>query len=89
MGGHEADPLGDVRPGSRPSWWLREALVADPGLPVAPLGGDTTADVAIVGGGYTGMWTAYFITEHDPGRGSCSWSRPSAGADRAVGTVAS
>lgn len=67
MGGHEADPLGDVRPGSRPSWWLREALAADPGLPVAPLNGDTTADVAIVGGGYTGMWTAYFITEHDPG----------------------
>jgi glycine/D-amino acid oxidase-like deaminating enzyme len=60
------DPLGDVRPGTRPSWWLREALAADPGQPVAPLIGDTTADVAIVGGGYTGLWTALFITEHDP-----------------------
>jgi glycine/D-amino acid oxidase-like deaminating enzyme len=66
MGGHAPDPLGDVRPGARPSWWLREALAADPGVPVAPLSGDTTADVAIVGGGYTGMWTAYFVTEHDP-----------------------
>jgi glycine/D-amino acid oxidase-like deaminating enzyme len=66
MGGHAPDPLGDVRPGARPSWWLREALAADPGAPVAPLSGDTTADVAIVGGGYTGLWTAYFITEHDP-----------------------
>jgi glycine/D-amino acid oxidase-like deaminating enzyme len=61
------DPLGDVRPGPRPSWWLREALAADPGQPVAPLSGDTSADIAIVGGGYTGLWTAFFITEHDPG----------------------
>ncbi len=60
------DPLGDVRPGDRPSWWLREALAADPGRPVAPLTGDTSADIAIVGGGYTGLWTAFFITEHDP-----------------------
>ncbi|MEA2536068.1 MAG: hypothetical protein QOF11_302 [Chloroflexota bacterium] len=67
MRGHAPDPLGDVRPGARPSWWLREALAAEPGVAVAPLSGDTTADVAIVGGGYTGMWTAYFITEHDPG----------------------
>ena len=67
MGGQATDPLGDVRPGTRPSWWLRDALALDPGAPVAPLTGDTTADVAIVGGGYTGMWTAYFITEHDPG----------------------
>ena len=64
--GHELDPLGDVRPGARPSWWLREALAADPGQPVAPLAGDTSADVAIVGGGYTGLWTAWFVTEHDP-----------------------
>ena len=61
-----ADPLGGVRPGERPSWWLREALAADPGRPVAPLVGDTTADIAIVGGGYTGLWTAFFITEQDP-----------------------
>jgi glycine/D-amino acid oxidase-like deaminating enzyme len=45
---------------------LREALAADPGQPVAPLAGDTSADIAIVGGGFTGLWTAFFITEHDP-----------------------
>jgi glycine/D-amino acid oxidase-like deaminating enzyme len=29
--------------------------------------GPTTADVVILGGGYTGMWTAWFLTERDPG----------------------
>jgi len=66
MARRSPDPLGAVRPGRRPSWWLREALAADAGQPVRPLVGDTTADVAIVGGGYTGMWTAFFITEQDP-----------------------
>ena len=60
------DPLGDVRPGSRPSWWLREALANEPGQPAGPLVGEASADVAIVGGGYTGLWTAFFITQHDP-----------------------
>jgi glycine/D-amino acid oxidase-like deaminating enzyme len=31
-----------------------------------PLEGDATADVAIVGGGYTGLWTAYYLTQRDP-----------------------
>jgi glycine/D-amino acid oxidase-like deaminating enzyme len=51
------------------SWWLREAL-ADSGFagdPCPPLTADTTADVVILGGGYTGMWTAWFITQLDPG----------------------
>ena len=41
------------------SWWLDEAGgVADP----APsLSGDVAADVAVVGGGYTGMWTAWHL----------------------------
>jgi glycine/D-amino acid oxidase-like deaminating enzyme len=30
--------------------------------------GDETADVVILGGGYTGMWTAWFLKERDPGR---------------------
>ncbi len=51
---------------SRRSWWLREALAADPGIPCPPLGESTKADVAIVGGGYTGMWTAYRIKQLDP-----------------------
>jgi len=28
--------------------------------------GSLEIDVAIVGGGYTGLWTAYYLTELDP-----------------------
>jgi glycine/D-amino acid oxidase-like deaminating enzyme len=55
-------------PGRRRSWWLREALAAEGDPPPAPaLSGDIDADIAIVGGGYTGMWAAYFIHERRPG----------------------
>jgi putative aminophosphonate oxidoreductase len=48
------------------SLWLEEAL-ALPGEADAPsLEGDVTADVCIVGGGYTGLWTALRLKEHDP-----------------------
>jgi glycine/D-amino acid oxidase-like deaminating enzyme len=49
------------------SWWLREALADDPGEPAPPLDADTRADVVILGGGYTGMWTALHLRELDPG----------------------
>ena len=52
--------------GSR-SWWLREALAADAGAPCPPLMGRVQADVAIVGGGYTGLWTAFHLKQADPG----------------------
>ncbi|MEU9986252.1 FAD-dependent oxidoreductase [Streptomyces sp. NPDC048045] len=41
---------------------------ADDGLPVErePLPGDATADVVIVGGGYTGLWTAYYLKKAAP-----------------------
>ena len=41
---------------------------ADDGLPVVrePLGGDASADVVIVGGGYTGLWTAYYLKKAVP-----------------------
>ena len=35
--------------------------------PTPPLEGDTSADVVILGGGYTGMWTAYHLKRMDPG----------------------
>jgi glycine/D-amino acid oxidase-like deaminating enzyme len=34
--------------------------------PGDPLSGDLDADVAIVGAGFTGMWTAYYLTRRDP-----------------------
>jgi glycine/D-amino acid oxidase-like deaminating enzyme len=52
---------------SLPSWWLEDALSRESGAVPAPkLVGDTTADVAIVGGGYTGLWTALALRERDP-----------------------
>jgi glycine/D-amino acid oxidase-like deaminating enzyme len=49
--------IGDV------SFWY-----ADIGLPFprAPLAGDSTADVAIIGAGYTGLWTAYYLKRANP-----------------------
>jgi glycine/D-amino acid oxidase-like deaminating enzyme len=62
-----ADSTAGLRPGVQRSWWLREALAAEGEAPPAPpLAGSVDADVAIVGGGYTGMWTAYFLTERTP-----------------------
>jgi glycine/D-amino acid oxidase-like deaminating enzyme len=55
-----------LRPGERRGWWLREALDADPGEPCPPPSRDATADVVIVGGGYTGLWTSWWLTEHAP-----------------------
>ena len=51
------------------SWWMEEAL-PDPAMGFElrpPLGTDTSADVVVLGGGYTGMWTAWFLTEREPG----------------------
>ena len=44
-------------------WWdgLPGALAVRPGLP-----GDLEVDVAIVGGGLTGLWTAYYLNLADP-----------------------
>ncbi|WP_030342015.1 NAD(P)/FAD-dependent oxidoreductase [Streptomyces sp. NRRL S-1022] len=41
---------------------------ADDGLPAVrePLSGDASADVVIVGGGYTGLWTAYYLKKAAP-----------------------
>ena len=52
--------LADVR---HASYWLQ-----DPGRPepAPPLTGDTTCDLAVVGGGYSGLWTALIAKERDP-----------------------
>ena len=44
-------------------YWLDEA---GPRAPTAPLSGETSADVVIVGGGYAGLWTAWAIHEQAP-----------------------
>jgi len=49
------------------SLWLEEALAAEDGGPAPALTGEQTADVCIVGGGYTGLWTALRIKELEPG----------------------
>ena len=53
----------------RDCWWIREAMSHPEfrGEPTTPLAGDTTADVVIVGGGYTGLWTAWQLTRMSPG----------------------
>jgi putative aminophosphonate oxidoreductase len=48
------------------SLWLEEALAAEAGEDGPRLEGDERADVCIVGGGYTGLWTAIRLKEHDP-----------------------
>jgi glycine/D-amino acid oxidase-like deaminating enzyme len=54
--------------GSRRSWWLREALDAEPDEPPAPaFRGSIDADVVVIGGGYTGLWSAWFLSESSPG----------------------
>jgi glycine/D-amino acid oxidase-like deaminating enzyme len=53
-----------------PSWWLEQALAAEGDAPAAPvLDRDRSVDVAIVGGGYTGLWTALALRERDPSLG--------------------
>jgi glycine/D-amino acid oxidase-like deaminating enzyme len=44
------------------SFWLSTLDV----VPRPPLGGDLDVDVAIVGAGYTGLWTAYYLAAADP-----------------------
>lgn len=46
------------------SLWLEEALSGEEDAP--PLIGDVSADVCIVGGGFTGLWTALRLKELEP-----------------------
>ncbi|MEV0156676.1 FAD-dependent oxidoreductase [Micromonospora sp. NPDC050686] len=46
------------------SYWL--SSVDEPLAPGPALPGDAEADVVIVGAGYTGLWTAYYLAGADP-----------------------
>ncbi|HXV36917.1 MAG TPA: FAD-binding oxidoreductase [Myxococcota bacterium] len=55
-------PNASIRP---PSFWF--ASLGERVEPRAPLDGESRFDVAIVGAGYSGLWTAYYINQHEPG----------------------
>ena len=42
-------------------------MLDEPVVPRAPLEGDAQFDVAIVGAGYAGLWTAYYLNKLEPG----------------------
>lgn len=46
------------------SFWLD--TVGEPLIPRAPLVGDQTVDIAILGGGYSGLWAAYYLLKAEP-----------------------
>lgn len=52
------------------SFWLEQAL-AGPADDLNPLRGTVTSDVAIVGGGFVGLWTALMIKRLDPAVDVC------------------
>ncbi len=58
-----APPLSDGVGNGQVSFWYRAIGVPErrPAMP-----GSTDVDVAIVGGGYTGLWTAYYLKKAQP-----------------------
>src|SRR5512141_889828 len=51
-----------MRNGEVSYWWQARGI--PPRRPALP--GSTEADVCIVGAGYTGLWTAYYLARADP-----------------------
>lgn len=49
---------------ARYSFWLETS--GDDLTPRAPLDGSIDVDVAILGAGFSGLWTAYYLLKHDP-----------------------
>lgn len=64
---------------ARYPWWLADADDSTP--PCPPLFGEHSTDVAVVGGGYTGLWTALTIKQRSPAKhvvlleaATCGWA---------------
>jgi glycine/D-amino acid oxidase-like deaminating enzyme len=60
----------DARPGPPIGWWLREAAASGDGARAArhpALEPGERFDVAIVGGGYTGLWCAWWLARQQRG----------------------
>lgn len=51
---------------THPSYWFKQALEIEQPETAKPLQQNIQADVAIVGGGYTGLWTAIMIKQQSP-----------------------
>ena len=68
MGAPVAGPAEDRsgRPYRSVSLWLDQVAASDPLKRRPPLVGTTDADVAVVGAGFTGLWTAYHLTRVAP-----------------------
>lgn len=60
MSARTAEPTWHTRLG----YWVEEAGDV---APLAPLAGDRSADVVIIGGGFTGLWTAWYVRLLEPG----------------------
>ena len=52
-----------MRVGELGFWW---SSLGGAGATRAPLSGPAQADIAIVGAGFTGLWTAYYLARADP-----------------------
>ena len=75
--GVEAPPRIGPPPAPLNSIYWRETEAVQPG---PPLSGEVLCDVCIVGGGYTGLWTAYLLARADPGLRICMLEAQYAGA---------
>ncbi len=56
--------LGSVPRSGHRSWWLQQVLEEEPDA--AALEGPTSADVAVIGGGYVGLWSAIELKLREP-----------------------
>ena len=52
------------------SFWLEQALASTSDDP-NPLRGDLTSDIAVVGGGFVGLWTSLMIKRRNPAVDVC------------------
>jgi glycine/D-amino acid oxidase-like deaminating enzyme len=48
---------------TRLGYWIEQAGEVEP---APPLGGERSADVVVVGGGFTGLWTAWYLRQLEP-----------------------
>src|SRR4029453_3439558 len=62
-----------------PPWWWDEA---GSDQPAPALEGDVAADVCVVGGGYTGLWTALGVKEREPSARALLLEAATCGAGR-------